>query len=80
MARVVQSAAQLWGVKISSWAKCFLMFELQAQLCQHSMPGYFLKGLETLELRMKQQSQNALEIAQWLEKQAGVERVYHPWS
>ena len=38
----------------------------------------FLKGLETLELRMKQQSQNALEIAQWLEKQPGVERVYHP--
>lgn len=38
----------------------------------------FLKGLETLELRMKQQSQNALALAQWLEKQAGVVRVYHP--
>lgn len=38
----------------------------------------FLKGLETLELRMKQQSQNALALAQWIEKQAGVERVYHP--
>ena len=38
----------------------------------------FLKGLETLELRMKQQSLNALALAQWLEKQAGVERVYHP--
>jgi len=38
----------------------------------------FLKGLETLELRMKQQSQNALALAQWLEKQPGVERVYHP--
>lgn len=38
----------------------------------------FLKGLETLELRMKQQSQNALALAQWLEKQAGVERVFHP--
>jgi O-succinylhomoserine sulfhydrylase len=38
----------------------------------------FLKGLETLELRIKQQSQNALEIAQWLEKQPGVDRVYHP--
>ncbi|OZB37197.1 MAG: O-succinylhomoserine sulfhydrylase, partial [Polynucleobacter sp. 39-45-136] len=34
----------------------------------------FLKGLETLELRMKQQSQNALALAQWLEKQVGVER------
>ncbi|MBT8543744.1 O-succinylhomoserine sulfhydrylase [Polynucleobacter paneuropaeus] len=38
----------------------------------------FLKGLETLELRMKQQSQNALALAQWLEKQPGIERVYHP--
>jgi O-succinylhomoserine sulfhydrylase len=38
----------------------------------------FLKGLETLELRMKQQSQYALALAQWLEKLAGVERVFHP--
>jgi O-succinylhomoserine sulfhydrylase len=38
----------------------------------------FLKGLETLDLRMKQQSQNALALAQWLEKQPGIERVYHP--
>ncbi|QWD44975.1 O-succinylhomoserine sulfhydrylase [Polynucleobacter paneuropaeus] len=38
----------------------------------------FLKGLETLELRMKQQSQNALALAQWIEKQPSVERVYHP--
>ena len=27
---------------------------------------------------MKQQSQNALALAQWLEKQPGVERVFHP--
>ena len=27
---------------------------------------------------MKQQSQNALALAQWLEKQSGVDRVYHP--
>jgi O-succinylhomoserine sulfhydrylase len=38
----------------------------------------FLKGMETLELRMQQQSANALALAQWLEKQSGVERVYHP--
>jgi len=38
----------------------------------------FLKGLETLELRMKQQSQNALALAEWLEKQTGVERVFYP--
>jgi O-succinylhomoserine sulfhydrylase len=38
----------------------------------------FLKGLETLDLRMKQQSANALALAQWLEKQHGVEAVYYP--
>jgi O-succinylhomoserine sulfhydrylase len=38
----------------------------------------FLKGLETLELRMKQQSQNALALAEWLEKQTGVDRVFYP--
>ena len=38
----------------------------------------FLKGLETLDLRMKQQSANALTLAQWLEKQPNVERVFYP--
>ena len=38
----------------------------------------FLKGLETLDLRMKQQSANALALAQWLEKQSSVEAVYYP--
>ena len=38
----------------------------------------FLKGLETLDLRMKAHSKNALELAQWLEKQPQVERVYYP--
>jgi O-succinylhomoserine sulfhydrylase len=38
----------------------------------------FLKGLETLDLRMRAQSNNALALAQWLEKQPGVEKVFHP--
>ncbi|MCR4347513.1 MAG: O-succinylhomoserine sulfhydrylase [Sulfuricaulis sp.] len=38
----------------------------------------FLKGLETLGLRMKAHSTNALELAQWLEKQKRVKRVYYP--
>ena len=38
----------------------------------------FLKGLETLKLRMRAHSDNALALAQWLEQQAGVKRVYHP--
>ncbi len=37
-----------------------------------------LKGMETLSLRMKQQSANALELAQWLEQQSQVARVYYP--
>ena len=37
------------------------------------------KGLETLEIRMKQQSINALALAQWLEAQPQVERVSYPF-
>ncbi|MGB4766089.1 MAG: O-succinylhomoserine sulfhydrylase [Rugosibacter sp.] len=37
-----------------------------------------LKGMETLSLRMHQQSANALALAQWLEKQPQVARVYYP--
>ena len=38
----------------------------------------FLKGLETLKIRMQAHSAGALELAKWLEKQAEVERVYYP--
>jgi O-succinylhomoserine sulfhydrylase len=38
----------------------------------------FLKGLETLALRMEAHSRNALALAQWLETQPSVERVYYP--
>jgi O-succinylhomoserine sulfhydrylase len=37
-----------------------------------------LKGLETLSIRMREQSRRALELAQWLEQQPQVQRVYHP--
>ena len=37
-----------------------------------------LKGLETLSIRMSAQSARALQMAQWLEAQSQVERVYHP--
>jgi len=37
-----------------------------------------LKGLETLSIRMKAQSAQALTLAQWLEAQAQVARVYYP--
>lgn len=38
----------------------------------------FLKGLETLHVRMDAHSRNALELAQWLEQQPKVSRVYYP--
>lgn len=37
----------------------------------------FLKGLETLDLRMKAHSSSALDLAQWLEQQAAVSRVFY---
>jgi O-succinylhomoserine sulfhydrylase len=37
-----------------------------------------LKGMETLSIRVRAQSERALEVALWLEAQAPVERVYHP--
>ena len=37
-----------------------------------------LKGMETLSVRMQAQSERALLLAQWLEQQPGVERVYYP--
>ncbi len=37
-----------------------------------------LKGLETLGIRMQAQSARALQLAQWLEAQPAVERVYYP--
>lgn len=38
----------------------------------------FLKGLETLNLRMNAHCQNALQLAQWLSAQPMIEKVYHP--
>jgi O-succinylhomoserine sulfhydrylase len=38
----------------------------------------FLKGLETLKLRMDAHSANALQFAQWLEQQPNVSRVFYP--
>ncbi|XCV40880.1 O-succinylhomoserine sulfhydrylase [Methylococcus sp. ANG] len=38
----------------------------------------FLKGLETLNLRMKAHCENALGLTRWLEAQPWVERVHYP--
>ncbi|GMR36223.1 hypothetical protein PMAYCL1PPCAC_06418, partial [Pristionchus mayeri] len=36
------------------------------------------RGIKTLHLRMKAHSENALAVAQWLEKNERVEKVLHP--
>ncbi|WP_294946458.1 O-succinylhomoserine sulfhydrylase [Sulfurivirga sp.] len=38
----------------------------------------FFKGLETLHVRMKAHSDNALALAQWLEAHPAVEKVFYP--
>lgn len=38
----------------------------------------FLKGLETLSLRMKAHCDNALQLALWLEQQPLIEKIYYP--
>ncbi|MGX2040334.1 O-succinylhomoserine sulfhydrylase [Methylocaldum sp. MU1018] len=38
----------------------------------------FLKGLETLSIRMRAHSENALNLAEWLETRSWVKRVYYP--
>ncbi len=38
----------------------------------------FLKGLETLNLRMQAHSRNAQQLAEWLEQHPRVDRVYYP--
>ncbi len=38
----------------------------------------FLKGLETLELRMRRHCENATELARWLQDQPSVRKVYYP--
>ncbi|MEJ2426460.1 MAG: PLP-dependent transferase, partial [Candidatus Thiodiazotropha sp.] len=38
----------------------------------------FLKGLETLNLRMQAHSRNAQLLAEWLDQHPRVERVYYP--
>ena len=48
-----------------------------------AVPGPFdcwlvLRGVKTLALRMRQHCENAMAVAVWLERRAGVEHVYYP--
>jgi O-succinylhomoserine sulfhydrylase len=37
-----------------------------------------IKGLETLDIRMRAQSERAMQMAQWLEQHPQIQRVYYP--
>ncbi len=37
------------------------------------------RGLKTLAIRMERHCENALAIAQWLERHPKIEKVYYPW-
>jgi len=37
-----------------------------------------IRGMRTLEVRLKRQEQSALEVARWLDERAEVQRVLHP--
>jgi cystathionine gamma-synthase len=45
----------------------------------HPMAAYLLlRGMKTLQLRVRQQNESALKIAQFLEAHPGIERVFYP--
>jgi cystathionine beta-lyase len=37
-----------------------------------------LRGLRTVKLRFRQQAENALKVAQWLQKQPEVQKIFYP--
>lgn len=59
--------SQLYGIQNTTGA---VMGPLEAFLCS--------RGLKTLELRIREQSQTALRLAQWLQADPRVERVLYP--
>ncbi len=45
----------------------------------HPMAAYLLlRGMKTLELRIRQQNQNAMKVAQFLEGHSSIEQVFYP--
>ena len=55
-----------------------LAFVRAAGPCMSSFNAWvFLKGLETLPLRMRAHSENAMHVAKWLQQQPQVEQVFY---
>ena len=67
----VLGSAELVGKQVYSYMR-------SAGPCMSPFNAWvFLKGLETLELRMQAHAQRALQIAQWLQAHEQVQRVYY---
>ncbi len=73
----------LGGAILGSKAYCS---EALSPFVRHTGPSMspfnawvLLKGLETLAVRVERQCRTATEIAQWLERRAGVRRVLYPF-
>jgi cystathionine beta-lyase len=72
IAGVVVSATQELGDKIK-----FIQNASGAILAPHDS-WLVIRGIETLHLRVKEHSRNALKVAQYLEQHPAVDKVYYP--
>jgi len=71
----------LGGVVVASGERSRQMRELLKLVGGNLGPDeawLILRGLKTLPLRVRQQSENALLVARWLANRRGVARVYYP--
>jgi len=72
-----EAAANSAGVAFSVKARVQLLRDLGPCLAPQNA-FLFLQGLETLPLRMKRHSENALAVARWLEEQSAISWVNYP--
>ena len=72
-----EAAANSTGVAFSVKARVQLLRDLGPCLAPQNA-FLFLQGLETLPLRMKRHSENALVVARWLEEQPAITWVNYP--
>ncbi len=74
---LVYSDSVVTGILFTFRARMVLLRDTGAALSPFNAWA-FIQGLETLSLRIKQHSENALQIAKWLEKQEIVKAVNYP--
>ncbi len=74
---LVFSDSVVSGILFTFRARMILMRDTGAVISPFNA-WLFIQGLETLVLRMRQHTRNAMEIAQWLEKHPRVKKVNYP--